>query len=417
MTLKHSIATAIAGLKTNRSRSILTILGIVIGITAIILIVSLGEGAQGLILGQIQGMGSKTIAVIPGRQPSGPSDFASVFLDSLKERDVRSILLKSNVPYAEVVMPAVFGTARLSFGSETYQATVLGAGSDVSDNAIQSIFDLYTSSGDFFTASDVKSLSRVVVLGDKVRQKLFGDEDALGQKIKIKDQVFRVVGILPKKGQVSFFNFDEMVLIPYTSAQNYVIGRKYFDRIIVSADSAEHIQTTVEDLKQTIRANHNITDPEKDDFFVETQADLAERLRVVTSALTAFLVAVAGVSLFVGGVGIMNIMLVSVTERTREIGLRKAVGATEREILRQFLFEAIALTGIGGVVGIMLGALFSFFASLALTYGLGLNWTFSFPYGGALLGFVVSVGIGLVFGIYPARQAARKNPIEALRYE
>ena len=417
MTLKHSITTAIAGLKTNRSRSLLTILGIVIGITAIILIVSLGKGAQDLILGQIQGMGSRTIVAVPGRQPSGPSDFASVFLDSLKERDLQSVSQKSNVPYAEDIMPVVIGTARLSFGNETYQATILGGGSAEQNNIIGRIFDIFPSSGDFFMAADVKSLSRVAVIGDKVREKLFGTEEALGQKIKVNTQVFRIVGVLPKKGQVSFFNFDEMVLVPYTSAQHYIFGRKYFDRIIVSADTPEHIQITVDDIKRTIRANHNITDPEKDDFFIETQADLAERLRVVTSALTAFLVAVAGVSLFVGGVGIMNIMLVSVTERTREIGLRKAVGATERDILRQFLFEAITLTGIGGVVGIVLGSVLSFLASLALTYGLGLNWTFSFPYGGAILGLVVSVGIGLVFGIYPARQAARKNPIEALRYE
>lgn len=417
MTFKHTLKTAVAGLKTNRSRSALTILGIVIGITAIILIVSLGQGAQALILGQIQGIGSKTIAVIPGRQPTGPSDFASVFLDSLKERDLVSIMQKSNVPNAEKVMPVVFGSMRTSYGSETYQATMLGAGSTEDDRIISEVFDITPEEGEMFTAADVKSKASVVVIGSKVKNELFGDENALGEKIKIKDRTFRIVGILPSKGQVSFFNFDEMVLVPYTAAQQYLLGRKYFDRIIVTADFEGNIARTVSDIEILLRSNHNITDPEKDDFFVETQADIAERLRVVTSALTAFLVAVAAVSLFVGGVGIMNIMLVSVTERTREIGLRKAVGATEQDILRQFLFEAVALTGTGGTVGIALGALFSFLTALALRLALGLDWTFSFPYGGALLGLVVSVGIGLVFGIYPARQAARKNPIEALRYE
>ncbi|OGG72939.1 hypothetical protein A3A38_04330 [Candidatus Kaiserbacteria bacterium RIFCSPLOWO2_01_FULL_53_17] len=417
MTFKHSIRTAIAGLRTNRSRSALTILGIVIGITAIIVIVSLGNGAQALILGQVQGIGSKTIAIIPGRQPSGISDFASVFLDSLKERDLETILNKSNVPHAERVMPVVFGSIRTAFRNETYQATMLGAGNGIEDDIMRSIFDVSTEEGSMFTAADVKSKASVVVIGSKVRDKLFGTDPALGEKIKIKDNQFRVIGILPSKGQVSFFNFDEMVLVPYTVAQQYILGRKYFDRIIVSADSEENISRTVQDIKILLRSNHRIDDPEKDDFFVETQADIAERLRVVTNALTAFLVAVAAVSLFVGGVGIMNIMLVSVTERTREIGLRKAIGATERDILTQFLLEAVLLTGVGGIIGIILGALLSFGAATVLRVALNLDWSFNFPYGGALLGLVVSVGIGLIFGIYPARTAARKSPIEALRYE
>ncbi|MEK7507978.1 MAG: ABC transporter permease [Patescibacteria group bacterium] len=417
MKFNHSVRTALTGLHANRSRSALTILGIVIGITAIILIVSLGKGAQTFILGQIQGIGSKTIAVIPGRQPTGPSDFANVFLDSLKDRDLKSISNKANVPFAENIMPVVFGTTRLSFGNETYQATVLGAGNDEKDNVIGQVFDVYPSTGDFFTATDVKSLEKVAVLGDKVKKELFGSEEALGQKVKISNTTFRIVGILPKKGQVSFFNFDDMVLVPYTTAQQYVLGKKYFDRFIVTADKEEHISRTVRDVELTIRANHSITDPDKDDFFVETQADIAERLRVVTNALTAFLVSVAAISLFVGGVGIMNIMLVSVTERTKEIGLRKAIGATDQDILTQFLFEAIILTGIGGVIGIILGAFFSFTASLLLTRILNISWTFTFPYGGTLIGLTVSIGIGLIFGIYPARQAAKKNPIDALRYE
>ena len=268
-----------------------------------------------------------------------------------------------------------------------------------------------------FTAADVKSKASVVVIGSKVRDKLFGTDPALGEKIKIKDNQFRVIGILPSKGQVSFFNFDEMVLVPYTVAQQYILGRKYFDRIIVSADSEENISRTVQDIKILLRSNHRIDDPEKDDFFVETQADIAERLRVVTNALTAFLVAVAAVSLFVGGVGIMNIMLVSVTERTREIGLRKAIGATERDILTQFLLEAVLLTGIGGVVGIILGAILAFAIAFALSTFLAINWQFIFPWTGAALGLVVSTLIGVVFGVYPARQAAKKSPIEALRYE
>ena len=417
MTFKHTFTTALRGLHSNRSRSALTILGIVIGITAIMLVLSLGAGAQNLVLEQVQGMGSKTIVVIPGRQPSGPSDFANVFLDSLKERDLRSVANKANVPFATDIMPVVFGTARLAYGNETYQATVLGGGNTERDGVMGKIFDVYPERGSFFTAEDVQSKAPVVVIGDKVREHLFGETNALGKKIRVKDKTFQVVGVLGKKGQVSFFNFDDMVLVPYTTAGAYLLGRKYFDRIIVSADSETHIKETVRDITETVRANHNITDPKKDDFFVETQADLAERLKTITTALTLFLSGVAGISLFVGGVGIMNIMLVSVTERTREIGLRKAVGARSRDILSQFLFEAVILTLLGGVIGITLGSLLSFIISYAISAFALATWSFSFPYLGAALGLLVSAAVGLIFGLYPARQASRKNPIDALRYE
>lgn len=417
MTLTHSLKTAVHGLHSNKPRAALTILGIVIGITAIMLVLSLGSGAQKLILDQIQGMGSRTVVVIPGREPSGPSDFANVFLDSLKERDLQSLKNKANVPHAEDVAPIVFGTVRLTHGDETYQATLLGGGDKYKENILTQLFDIYPEEGVFWTAADVQSKASVAVIGDKVREKLFGDEDPIGEKIRVKDKTFQVIGVLGRKGQVSFFNFDDMVLMPYTTANQYLLGRSYFDRIIVSAEREEYIDKTVRDIEETLRANHGITDPDKDDFFVETQADLAKRLRTITTALTLFLSGVAGISLFVGGVGIMNIMLVSVTERTREIGLRKAVGATNRDILTQFLFEAVLLTSLGGLVGITLGSSLSFIISLAISKFALTSWSFSFPYLGAALGLLVSVFVGLVFGLYPARTASRKAPIEALRYE
>ncbi len=418
MTFAHSFKTALRGLRAHRSRSLLTILGIVIGITAIMLVLSLGAGAQKLILSQVGGLGATTIVTIPGRQPSGPSDFANVFLDSLKERDLANLSQKGNVPFAEEVMPLVFGTARLSAGNETYQATVLGGGSTEQDGVLEKIFDLSVRFGNFFSADEVRSRAAVVVIGDKVRQKLFGEtSNPLGEKIQIKNKSFRIIGILPAKGQVSFFNFDDMALAPYTTMQQYILGRKYFDRIVISADSEAHIVATVQDIKRTVRSTHGITDPTKDDFFVETQADLVERLKTITTALTLFLVAVASISLFVGGVGIMNIMLVSVTERTREIGLRKALGATDRNILVQFLLEATILTGLGGLIGIVLGAVLAFGISLIIGRFAVLSWQFSFPYLGAALGLAVSALTGLIFGIYPARTASRKSPIEALRYE
>lgn len=412
MKLSHGFKIAIMGLRANKSRTLLTILGIVIGIASIILIMSLGSGAQHLILSQVQGLGSNTVAVIPGRQPSGPSDFAQIFSDSLKEKDLTALKQKSNVPTAKEIMPVVFGAKTSSFENETYRLTIFGV-----TDIFQKIFNITPAEGTFFSEEDVRSRANVVVIGSKVQNELFGSSEALGRRIKINNRTFQVIGILPKKGQSSFFNFDEMAIMPYTTAQQYILGIKYFHRFIVEADSQQNIERTATDIKLTLRESHNITDPAKDDFFVQTQADLAASLEVITSILTLFLVSVASISLLVGGVGIMNIMLVAVTERTREIGLRKALGATEKNILTQFLIEAITLTSIGGIVGILIGAFLSFSISLLLSRVLGVDWQFVFPWSAAVIGLVVAGSVGLIFGLYPARQASRKDPIEALRYE
>lgn len=412
MIFHYSVKTAYRGLVSNRSRSALTVLGIVIGVTAIILVMSLGKGAQDLILAQVQGMGSKTIVVVPGREPKGPSDAAQVFSDSLKEKDLDALKKKVNVPTLKNIMPLLFGGESSSYKSETYRLTIFG-GSEL----MKDLFDIDAEEGEFLTEEYVKSNASVVVIGSKVKEQLFGSEEALGEKIKIKGRSFRVIGILPKKGQVSFFNFDEAAIVPYTTAQKYIFGINYFHRIVVEAEEENLIPQTVADITQTLRDSHNIDDPSKDDFFVETQADLAARLGTITSILTLFLAAVAAISLVVGGVGIMNIMLVSVTERTKEIGLRKALGATNRDILTQFLLEAMMLTVSGGVMGIALGTLLSAVISVVLSNVLALAWEFSFPIFAAVLGLFVSGGIGIIFGLYPARKASLKSPMEALRYE
>ncbi|MDP2705333.1 MAG: ABC transporter permease [bacterium] len=414
MTLTDSFKTALTGLRTNKSRSILTTLGIVIGISSIILMMSIGQGAEGLILGEISGLGAETIVIRPGKEPSGPSDFAELlFSNSLKKRDLESLLKKSNVPLLVEAVPAMIVPGTVSYEGETYRATVFG--SDV--NFFAKTFNVYPDRGGTFSEDDIRENASVVVIGSKVAEELFGASDPLGEFIKIKDRKFRVVGIFPKKGQVSFFNFDEMVIMPYTTAQVYVLGIDHYHEIITRAERPEDVDRTVHDIELTLRENHNITNPKDDDFYIQTQQGAVDQIKTIIGALTAFLSSVVAIALVVGGIGVMNIMLVSVTERTREIGLRKAIGATERDILLQFLFEAVILTAVGGIVGILLGASLSFIASIILTTVVQLNWHFTFPVFAAVLGFSVSAVVGLVFGIYPAKQAAAKSPIEALRYE
>jgi len=415
MKFKNSFKTAITGLRTNKSRSFLTILGIVIGVTAIIVMMAVGQGAQNLILNQIKALGSKTLIIIPGREPKGPMDPSIVetfFKDSLKERDVEALKQKTNVPTLAKIMPLVFGVDTVAYEGETYRTTIFGT----TDLVIQ-LYELNLVQGSFFSDNDIRARADVVVIGPRVKEKLFGLSDALGEKVKIKGRNFRVIGILEKKGPGSLVNFDEVAFVPYTTAQLYILGIKHFHRVVVEADKEENITQTVNDITTTLRNLHNITNPDKDDFSIETQVDIANKVSVITNVLTLFLTAIAAISLLVGGVGIMNIMLVSVTERTREIGLRKALGATDKNIMSQFLLEAVTLTAIGGIAGIILGAGLSFATALILSKVVGLSWQFTFPVEAAVLGFGVSAAIGLVFGLYPARQAAIKNPIDALRYE
>jgi len=412
MSLSDVFKSATRALKINKGRTALTMLGIVIGITSIIIVMSLGQGAQDLILNQIQGLGSKTVVVRPGRPATGPTDVTTLFSDSIKQRDLDALKKKSNVPTLASVMPMVFGAGTATYGSNKYQVTIFG-GTDLAGK----IFDIQTTEGVFVTSDDVASAAGVVVIGSKVKDELFGNDSALGKKIRIKDTNLRVIGILPKKGQVSFFNFDEAILLPYTTAQDYIFGIKYFNELVVQAESDATVNQTVRDVQITLRNLHNITDPTKDDFFIETQADLAARVSTITNILTYFLAMVAAISLLVGGIGIMNIMFVSVSERTREIGLRKAVGARNRDILNQFLLEAIILTCFGGAIGITLGIIFSAIGAIGISYALGQTWPFGISIFAILLGFGVSALIGIAFGIYPARRASKLNPIEALRYE
>ncbi|MCH7529990.1 ABC transporter permease [Patescibacteria group bacterium] len=414
MNIKYALKSAVIGLQTNKIRSLLTILGIVIGIASIILMMSIGKGAENLILNEISGFGAETIVIRPGQEPTGPSDIgATLFSDSLTKRDVELLKKKSNVPHLVNIMPAIIVPGSVSYKGETYRPTIFGGDSEFFSEA----FNVYPEKGILFSQDDIKEKASVAVIGSKVKEELFGDSDAVGKFIKIRNKKFRVVGVFAQKGQSALVNFDELVIVPYTTAQSYLLGISHFHEIIVEINNPDNVAQSVLDIEETLRESHNISNPDKDDFFLVTSKAAVDQIRSIIGALTIFLSSVVAIALVVAGVGVMNIMLVSVTERTREIGLRKSLGATNKDILTQFLMEAVILTGIGGIIGVALGSLLSFLTALAISNFMGLQWEFSFPFSAAIMGIVVSTFVGLVFGIYPARKASKKSPIEALRYE
>ena len=404
---------ALEALRSNIVRSLLTTLGIVIGVLSIVLVVSLGEGAQNLILSEFDSIGATAVIVRPGRQPTNPTNFSdTLFSESLKERDVIALRQGENVPHAVSVDPAVLVPGLVSYEDTIYRPTTFGWTS----NALQEIFQIRPDAGAYFTELDIRDGAKVALLGSSVAEELFGLSDPIGKDITIKDTKLRVVGTFGPKGQVGIFNVDEIVLVPYTTAQA-ILGISHYHELFVRADSEENVDFVVQDVTATIREQHGITDPDKDDFFVTTQKNAVESISTVTDVLTIFLVAIASISLVVGGIGIMNIMLVSVTERTKEIGLRKAVGATNQNILVQFLIEATILTLGGGIIGTILAILLSALTAVVIRTQFALNWQFQLPIGAIIIGITVATAVGLGFGIFPARKAARKNPIDALRYE
>jgi putative ABC transport system permease protein len=411
MKIKHILQSGTKSLTSAKGRSALTILGIVIGITAIMLIFSLGSGAQKLITSQLESLGSKVLFVGTGRGFGGARGG-----DGFSDRELSFLKSKNNLPFAQSVIPLSFSSAKMSFGDTTKQATIQGGGAEM-----EKVFAFTPEIGSFFTEDDVLSRAQVVVLGKKLADEIFiNGEDPLGKKIKIKETNFTVIGVLPLKGQTAIFGVDSNALIPITSLQQYILGKNKIDTIVVQATNEKLTAQTEKDIKTALyflRDFDENTDPEKIDFNIQNQQSLVQTVSTILGGFSIFLTSVAGISLIVGGIGIMNIMLVSVSERTREIGLRKALGATNKDILKQFLFESILLTGLGGVIGSLLGALLSFLASLAINKFTDLFWVYEFPFLGMLIGISTSVIVGVIFGIYPAKKAAEKSPTEALRYE
>lgn len=411
MKLKYVVKTAVKGLQTSRSRSVLTILGIVIGITAIIMVVSLGRAAQDLILGEIDGFGAELISVNPGQRPQGPSDIAGVFsIDTIKMREIEAI---RDIPGVKAVHPAVFVPEKIGYQEKLYKPTLFGWTGD----ALRDIMQAPIEEGRYVSQEDIDTRAKVVIIGADVKKELFGSESAIRKKVKIKNHSFRVVGVLEEDSGSVFFSPGEIALIPYSTAQDVLLGFDYFQEVHIRVENSEIVKRVAVDIENTLRDIHDISEEDEDDFYVTTQEEAVGIISTVTTSLTIFLSAIAAISLIVGGVGIMNIMLVSVTERTKEIGLRKAIGATDKDIMSQFLLEAVFLTGVGGVVGMILGGLLAWLAALGINHFTDLSWVFTFPISAAFLGLSVSAVIGLTFGLYPASQAARKSPIEALTYE
>ena len=416
MLLKDAFKTATRSLTYGKMRSILTMLGIVIGISSIIVLMSIGQSAQNLILGQVQSIGSNLIIITPGA-PSGkgfspPASVQGIIITTLQQRDIDAL---EREPSVRAAVPLVSGQAEAVYGNNNKTVSYQGVTADMFP-----VRNLTVGKGLTFTKGDVDSANHVAVIGPDLAITLFGPAlSPLNKTIRLKNVSFRVVGVL-SKGGAGPFGVDQgnLVIIPISVAQKQLLGISYFNTIIAEADSGYDINFAKSRITFALRQNHSITDPTKDDFNIQTQADILSIVGNITSILTLFLTAIASISLIVGGIGIMNIMLVSVTERTREIGLRKAVGATNNDILQQFLIESVLLTFVGGVVGILVGAgVVGLVYFILTTFFSSIGWVFAFPISPVILGLLVSGIAGIAFGIYPARQAARKNPIDALRYE
>jgi len=405
-----SVKIALRALRVNRTRSALTMLGIVIGVAAVIAMVGVGTGATARIQAQIQSIGSNLIIVLPGSLSSNGVRLGSGAVATLTEDDAKAIA--AECPSVAAVAPSVRGGVQVVFGSNNWATSVQGVTPDY-----MTIRDYTMLSGQFFTNQDVDAAAKVAVLGETVVKNLFGNTDPTGQVAIIKNVPFTVVGVLTPKGQSpSGQDQDDVILLPISTAKQKVLGTnkanaKSVSTLMVQASAPAAMDQAQQEMEALLRERHRILDGQEDDFTVRNLTEVFAAQESSAQVMSILLGAIASVSLIVGGIGIMNIMLVSVTERTREIGLRQAVGAKTRDILSQFLVEAVTLSVLGGMIGIVIGlaasALISHFA----------QWSTQVSPLSILMAFVFSALVGVFFGYYPARKAAYLDPIEALRYE
>ncbi len=424
--LVKELKTTIKDLLARKGRSFLTILGIIIGVAGVIIIISLGSGAQSLVLGQITKLGSNLVGVLPGKSNENgpPTAVFGVQIKTLTLSDINAIKDKGNVPNATDVAAFVSGNVTIIAGKESVDTSFTAT-----DGSYVRVQNTEMTKGTFFSDEEGNSGANVIVLGYDVAQNLFPNGGEIGSVVKIKipnnnpaagdvsgSVPFRVIGVQKKLGTVAFQNQDDQVFIPFSVGQRQILGIDYVQFARIKVNDGANVKSTMEDVKRVLREQHRIHDAENDDFFVRDLADAIKLLTSITDTLRVFLGLMAGISLVVGGIGIMNIMLVTVSERTREIGLRKAIGATRKNIRNQFLFEAILLTFTGGVLGILFGILVSYLVALGARFA-GYDWAFIISPFAVILAVSVSILTGIVFGLYPALKAARMDPIVALRYE
>lgn len=413
MNFTESILVALRGLSANKMRAALTMLGMIIGVSAVITLMSVGKGAQATITSSIQSMGTNLLFVRPGASQEGGVQAAAGTRPTLTYED--SVALAQDCSACALVAPELQSMGQVTAGPLNVNTRILGTTPEYTD-----VRNYQMADGDFFSQQQVDANSLVAILGSNVANKLFPEQSAVGQSIRINRVNFRAIGVLQSKGSQGFGNQDDMILVPVTTLQQRVSGQRTVQggrsvstiniQLIDGTDATKNL--AVQQIGDLLRERHKVF---QDDFTIGSQGDLLATANQITAIMTLLLGSVAGISLVVGGIGIMNIMLVSVTERTREIGIRKAIGARRRDILSQFLIESAVVSIVGGLAGILLGMGFSQILSRVSLGGQSLNSIVSPD--AVALAFGVSAAIGLFFGIYPATRAARLHPIDALRYE